>query len=103
MENNKWKQWFAKRNIENYEKYKEQRTIVENIVRKTNESSWKEFVEKLKRENMGNQKLFYIIINVSRPGKKTNKGNQNAIGEVIADDKEILKKLLLIKTIVLTS
>ncbi|XP_072403197.1 uncharacterized protein [Diabrotica undecimpunctata] len=54
-----WKKYLGNQNAESYQKYKQQRAKVKNMVIKAKKKSWEDFGNKLEKDYHTNQKLFY--------------------------------------------
>lgn len=89
----RWKHYLGNKTTLNFEKYKLQRTKVKELVKQAKEKSWKEFGEKMEKDSLGNQKLFYKILKSLRGGKQNNiKRIKTEEGVIIAEESDIMKR-----------
>ena len=93
LKKKKWKKYLNNRTADNYEEYKKQRRIVKDVVAAEKRKSWEEFGKKIEEQSNGNQKLFYKVLKSIRKGKdKQTTTLKNADGEILTDEKAIMKR-----------
>ncbi|KAJ3660104.1 hypothetical protein Zmor_004574 [Zophobas morio] len=101
MKKKRWKEYLTKRTEEKYNKYKQQRNIVKNMVKEAKNKAWQEFGEKLETNSKTNQKLFYKVLKTLRKGKtarvetiKGQDGNITKTEEVMERWRQYYQELL---------
>ena len=88
-----WKKYLANKNQDNYNKYKEQRRKVKDIVKINKENTWKEFGNVLAKNYTDNQKLFFGTLKsfrTPRPNMLKNIRDEN--GNILVKEEEIMRR-----------
>ncbi|KAJ3654264.1 hypothetical protein Zmor_013462 [Zophobas morio] len=93
MKKKRWKEYLTKRTEEKYNKYKQQRNIVKNMVKEAKNKAWQEFGEKLETNSKTNQKLFYKVLKTPRKGKTARAETIKGVdGNIITKTEEVMER-----------
>lgn len=88
-----WRKYLANSTTEQYEIYKNQRKKAKEVVITSKERSWADFGEKMERDSVGNQKLFYRVLRSFR--KERQEGElyiKNKKQEILTNETEIMER-----------
>lgn len=89
----RWQTYLSVKTERSYERYKEQRIKVKNLVKQSKQKTWEDFGNKLERDRKTNQKLFYRVLKNLRGDKKVNSlAITNEAGEILTKETEIMER-----------
>lgn len=93
LKKRKWKFYLKKKTKESYDDYKEQRTLVKNLITTAKEKAWIDFGEKLEQDSKSNQKLFYKALKNLRKEKAVQTTTiKDSQGKILTNGGEIMNR-----------
>ncbi|XP_050514773.1 uncharacterized protein LOC126890015 isoform X1 [Diabrotica virgifera virgifera] len=93
MKKKMWEKYLGNKTEENYDRYKEERKKVRDMIKIEKEKTWIQFGQQMEYNSKENQKVFYRTMKNIRIDKPTRDTRiKNTDGTIIRDDQEIMER-----------